>query len=108
MLHGSIARLLKRVFDMSVPVNEAVLEQTIKRCRERGIVVPTFAQMKNPLTAPAAVKAKLAKVGINEINPANLFRITWKNQPGEKGGFNDGNFVEFPSALTGVPARIVG
>ena len=41
-------------------VNEAVLEKTIKRCRERGIVVPTFAQMKNPQTAPAAVKTKLA------------------------------------------------
>ena len=38
-----------------------------------------------------------------------LFRITWKNEPVERGGlFNDGNWIEFPSALTGVDARIIG
>src|SRR5947208_7097774 len=45
---------------------------------------------------------------MNDLDPANLFRITWKNEPIEKGGFNQGNFVEFPSSLTGVPARIIG
>jgi cysteine synthase len=89
-------------------VNQAVLEKTVKRCRERGVVVPTFAQLKDPSTIPASIKAKLAKVAMNDVDPANLFRITWKNEPVEKGGFNQGNFVEFPSALTGVPARLVG
>src|SRR5947208_8168385 len=45
---------------------------------------------------------------MNDLDPANLFRITWKNEPIEKGGFNHGNFVEFPSALTGVAARLIG
>ena len=39
----------------------------------------------------------------------NLFRITWKNEPKESGGlFGTGNWIEFPPALTGVEARIVG
>src|SRR5262249_43585701 len=94
---------------MSEKINHAVLETTIRRCKERGIVVPTFAQMKNPQLIPDAIKKRLANVGISDIDPANLFRITWKNEPKEKGGgFNNGNWIEFPSALTGVSARIVG
>ncbi len=39
----------------------------------------------------------------------NLFRITWKNEAVEHGGgFGNGNWIEFPSALTGVDATIVG
>ncbi len=38
----------------------------------------------------------------------NLFRITWKNEPKEKGGsLRRVNFIELPSELTGVKARIV-
>lgn len=93
-----------------IPKNfdEAVLTKTAQRCRERGVVIPTFAQLKDPATIPQSVKSKLASVAINDIDPANLFRITWKNEPKAKGAFNQGNFVEFPPALTGVDARIVG
>jgi cysteine synthase A len=97
---------------LSEPINDAVLDKTIKRCRERGVVIPTFKQLKDPKTIPQSVRARLSNVAMNAVDPANLFRITWKNQPtgdGEKGGgFNDGNYVEFPSSLTGVPARIIG
>lgn len=95
-----------------VPQNEAVLNKTAQRCRERGVVVPTFSQLRDPNTIPASMKSRLANVAINDVDPANLFRITWKNEPkrgGEKGGgFNQGNIVEFPPALTGVDARIIG
>jgi cysteine synthase A len=88
---------------------EKVLDKTIRRCAERGITVPTFAQLADPSKIPAAIKSRLRSVGMNDLDPANLFRITWKNEPVEKGGgFNQGNWIEFPSALTGVPARIVG
>src|SRR5882757_6877168 len=72
-------------------IDEKVVEKTAKRCRERGIVIPTFAQLKDPTKAPAAIKAKLSKTGMNDIDPANLFRITWKNEPKPSGGgLNDG------------------
>src|SRR4051812_22346424 len=90
-------------------VDEKVLEKTVRRCKERGVVIPTFAQLKDPSTIPASIKSRLSKVGMNDIDPVNLFRITWKNEPTKTGGgFNQGNTVEFPSSLTGVPTRIIG
>ncbi len=88
---------------------EAVLGRAAARCRERGIRIPTFAQMRDPSRIPATVRERLRQVGLHDVDPANLFRITWKNEPVEKGGlFHGGNWVEFPPALTGVEARIVG
>ena len=38
----------------------------------------------------------------------NLFRITWKNEPVDSGGgFGDVNFMEVPSEISGVDARII-
>lgn len=84
------------------------LENTIKRARERNIIIPTFAQMKDPSLIPQEVKEELQSIGLWELNPRNLFRITWKNEPKEKGGRFDGvNYIEFPKSLTGVDARII-
>jgi hypothetical protein len=84
------------------------LENTIKRARERNIIIPTFAQMKNPDLIPARIKEELKSIGLWELNPRNLFRITWKNEPVAKGGgFGGVNFIELPSSLTGVDARII-
>lgn len=90
-------------------VNEKVLARTVKLLRERRILVPTFAQMRDPASTPAKIKQRLRDVGLWDVDPVNLFRITWKNEPTEQGGlFGDGNWIEFPSALTGTAARIVG
>jgi cysteine synthase A len=90
-------------------IDEKVLEKTARRCRERNIIIPTFAQQKDPTTIPRGIREKLKGVGLWDVDPLNLFRITWKNEPRERGGgFNDGNWIEFPPALTGVDARIIG
>jgi cysteine synthase len=79
------------------------------RAHARNIVLPTFAQQKNPTLVPDAIKDRLKDVGLWDLDPANLFRITWKNEPAERGGgFGEGNWIEFPPALTGVDATIVG
>lgn len=85
------------------------LERVVKQVRERNIIIPTFAQMKDPSKIPAKVKEELAGIGLWDVAPRNLFRITWHNQPTPKGGgFNsDVNYLELPPSLTGVPARIV-
>ena len=62
------------------------LKNTIQRARERDIIIPTIAQMKDPSLIPASVKEELKGIGLWELNPRNLFRITWKNEPVEKGG----------------------
>ncbi|MFO0840317.1 MAG: pyridoxal-phosphate dependent enzyme [Phycisphaerae bacterium] len=90
-------------------MNEQVLDRAARHCHARQIVIPTFAQQKNPRTIPAPQAARLKTVGLWDVDPANLWRITWKNEPVARGGgFNDGNWIEFPGSLTGVPARIVG
>ena len=84
------------------------LERTIQRARERNIIVPTFAQMKNPDLAPGKVKSDLKGIGLWDVAPRNLFRITWKNQPVTSGGnFGGVNYIEFPSSLTGTQARVI-
>ena len=90
-------------------VNEETLSRTIERFRERRILLPTFAQMRDPTLVPEKVKQRLKSVGLWDIDPVNLFRITWKNEPVERGGlYNHGNWIEFPPELTGIDARIIG
>src|ERR1043166_2205126 len=95
-----MSRIIKKLYPK-------VIKKTAKRCRERGIVIPTFAQMRNPETIPAATKKKLSKVGLWDVNPANLFRITWKNSM-NNGSYGDVNYVEIPQEITGLKARIIG
>src|SRR5215211_4296649 len=80
----------------------------IKRAKERNIVIPTYAQMKDPSKIPANVKEELKSIGLWDIHPRNLFRINWHNEPVAFGGtFGGVNYLELPSSLTGVPARII-
>lgn len=92
--------------DLSVHTDR--LERTIRRMRERNIILPTFAQMKNPELIPSKIKSELKTIGLWDVHPRNLFRISWKNEPVEKGGgFGDTNFIELPSSLTGTKARVI-
>ena len=87
--------------------NEGALARTIKRARERNVIIPTFKQMRDPALIPAQITEKLEQVGLWDLNPLNLFRINWHNTPVEHGGkFGGVNYIELPSELTGVSARI--
>jgi len=88
-------------------INEEIRLKTAKRCKERGIKIPTFKQMRNPELIPGDIKAKLKGVGLWDINPLNLFRITWKNNI-DTGLYGKVNYLDIPSEITGVKARIVG
>ena len=84
------------------------LARAVTRARERDIIIPTFKQQKDPSLIPATIKAKLANVGLWDVNSLNLFRITWHNEPVvHGGGFGGVNYLEFPKSLTGVDARII-
>ena len=84
------------------------LERTLQRVREKYIIIPTFAQQRDPNLIPEEIKAQLKDIGLWDLHPLNLFRITWKNEPKPTGGLFDGvNALEFPSSLTGVSARII-
>jgi len=97
----------KKMIDLSVCKES--LDQNIKKARENNVILPTFEQMRYPeKNIPEHIKDKLQTVGLWDINPLNLFRVTWKNERKMKGGmFGRPNYIELPSALTGVDAKII-
>ena len=90
-----------------MPADSEVVQRNARHCAERGILLPTFAQLRQPELIPAKVKSELKNIGLWEVHPLNLFRISWKNdhQTGQYGGVN---FLEIPRELSGVMCRIVG
>ena len=85
-----------------------VLENTVQRCRENNMIIPTYAQMRNPELVPDNIRNKLSNIGLWDLNPLNLFRITWKNEPVKSGGgYGEVNHLILPKSLTGVDAKIV-
>lgn len=88
-------------------VREEVLKKTIERAREKNVIIPTFAQQRNPDLIPEKIKKQVQPLGLWDVDPRNLFRITWRNNV-ETGLYGDPNYIEFPSELTGVKTRIVG
>ncbi|MBR4726215.1 MAG: pyridoxal-5-phosphate-dependent protein subunit beta [Lachnospiraceae bacterium] len=88
--------------------NEQALQKNIERAKERNIIIPTIAQMRDPNKIPEKIRESLKSVGLWDINPLNLFRITWHNEPKEQGGqFGKPNFLVLPKELTGVDAKII-
>ncbi len=88
-------------------VKEEVLKKTVERAIEKNIIIPTFAQQNNPELIPEKIKKQIQPLGLWDVDPRNLFRITWRNNI-KTGLYGDVNFIEFPSEITGVKARIVG
>ena len=93
---------------IDLTIHQEQLDRAVQRAREQGIIVPTFAQMRDPMLIPDGVKSQLSNIGLWDITSLNLFRITWKNQPVAHGGsFGGVNYIELPKSLTGVDARII-
>ena len=89
-------------------LHQDIRSKNVERCREQGIIYPTFAQMRNPDLIPDAIVKKLKTVGLWDVDPVNLFRITWKNEPTiQGGGFGGPNYIELPPELTGIKTRII-
>jgi cysteine synthase len=93
---------------IDLTIDRARRSRAIRRVREKNIIIPTFAQMKDPHQTPDEIKNHLKQISLWEIDPRNLFRITWKNEPVSfGGGFGNVNYIEFPYSLTNVKARII-
>jgi cysteine synthase len=90
-------------------VDETSRKKNIQRCKEKGIILPTFAQMKNPALIPESIKKELSTIGLWDVHPRNLFRVNWHNEPVIQGGGYAGvNYLEIPRQITGTKARIIG
>ena len=84
-------------------VDEAALENSVRRFAERGIVLPTFAQLADPSTVDEGLVGDADPQG---ADPRNLWRVHWYNDLA-------GNRVSVPShvvltkELTGVESPII-
>ncbi len=93
---------------IDLSINKSGRDNAIKRFREQNIILPTYSEMKNPELIPPSIQNELAKIVLWDIHPRNLFRITWKNQPQLNGGeFGKVNYLQIPSEISGVSARII-
>jgi len=93
---------------IDLTIHAETLEKNITYCREKGITLPTFGMMKNPETVPKKIKEQLRKIGLWDLHSANLYRISWNNEPKDSGGLFGGvNHVVLPPELTGCRATII-
>jgi len=93
---------------IDLTIHPETLAKTVEYCREKGITLPTFSMMKDPQTVPSKIKEQLKTIGLWDVHPANLYRITWKNEQKDFGGLFGGvNHLVLPPELTGCRANIV-
>jgi cysteine synthase len=88
-------------------VDAAVRERAVARFRDAGIVLPTFAQLADPATIPAEIRAALRDIDPDAPDPRNLFRVHWYNDESRREQVSVPVHIELPPALTGVPSPIV-
>ena len=94
---------------IDLTLNKDQIEKNAKYCGEQNILLPTYKQMADPALIPDSIKASLKSIGRDEVHSRNLFRVSWENEKKDSGGgFTGVNYLEIPSQLTGVKARIVG
>lgn len=90
-------------------VDATVLEGAVRRFAERGIRLPTFGELANPLDIPAE---KLGEIGLfdadrNIPDARNLWRVHWHNQLEGDGEFAPlPEHVVVPSEMSGVESPI--
>jgi len=87
--------------------DRSVYDRTVQRFAERNIALPTFAELADPSTIPMARREPLVGLDRNEPDSRNLFRVHWFGRLDGSGPHEVPDYVELPSELTGVEARIV-
>lgn len=93
---------------IDLKIHPDTLEKNIRYCREKKITLPTFAMMQNPADIPQPVKEQLRGIGLWDLHSANLYRISWHNEPKDFGGLFGGvNHIVLPPKLTGCKATII-
>ena len=90
-------------------VDAGVLEGAVRRFAERGIRLPTFSELANPLDIPVET---LGEIGLfdadrNIPDARNLWRVHWHNQLGDDAAFAPlPEHVVVPPEMSGVESPI--
>ena len=95
-------------FDWPHKVEDSkVRDRTVRLLREKRVRLPSFAELADPELMPAAVRNGCRTVDADAPDAANLARVIWFNDWDRQGQRETPAYVELPSQLTGVAARIV-
>ena len=62
---------------------------------------PTYAEMRHPSRLPPELRRRALEARANELDPLNLFNITWRNREDRV------RHVVLPRELTGVAANVI-
>src|SRR5207248_1014874 len=88
-------------------VDPAVRDRAAARFRDARIALPTFAELADPTSLPASVRARLTTVDPDAPDPLNLFRVHWFNGSDRRSIAEVPDHVVLPPEITGVEAKIV-
>jgi len=95
----------KSLFDATLTARAT--DKTVDFFRTRHVLLPTFEELANPQQIPPPILKQLASIDPADAHPLNLFRVHWHNPATGRAVQSVPEYVELPSALTGVKARIV-
>ena len=84
-----------------------IVEKTAKYFREKGVVLPTISELKNPHLISDDIKNKVLKLDKDAMDPANLFRVHWFNKRDHTKFLDVPEHIVLPSEFTGVDAKII-
>jgi cysteine synthase len=84
-------------------VDHEALARSIRRFREQGITLPTFAELATP---GAVTTAGAAGADPSAADPRNLWRVHWYNDLGG-GQVTVPEHVVLPSSLTGIASPVI-
>jgi cysteine synthase A len=84
-----------------------VIEKTAKYFKEKGVVLPTISELKNPHSISEDIKNKVLKLDKDAMDPANLFRVHWFNKRDHSKFLEVPEHIVLPSEFTGVDAKII-
>ena len=84
-----------------------IVEKTAKYFKEKGIVLPTISELRNPHSISDEIKNKVLKLDKDAMDPANLFRVHWFNKRDHSQFLDVPEHIVLPSEFTGVEAKII-
>ena len=84
-----------------------IVEKTAKYFKEKGVVLPTISELRNPHLISDAIKNKVLKLDKDSMDPANLFRVHWFNKRDHSQFLDVPEHIVLPSEFTGVEAKII-
>ena len=84
-----------------------IVEKTAKYFKEKGVVLPTISELRNPHSISVEIKNKVLKLDKDAMDPANLFRVHWFNKRDHSQFLDVPEHIVLPSEFTGVEAKII-